>query len=144
MALITVDDIYSRIYEGNINEITRDDGSLITRAIDAAITEVKMYLGRYDLVSLFGTADTDATVTDTFLRNLCVDVAVWRLVLLGNANISYEVSKDTYEMAVKTLKDIQKGIAAPDAWPYRDTTDQDAPNGDSIEWTSNEQVNFHF
>ena len=139
MALITLEDLYSRIYPENANEITRGDDTLMLRAINAAISEAKMYLSRFDLVALFGTASTDPTVVDTFLQNLCVDIAVFRLVLLSNPGIDYDVAESCYKMAIATLKNIQQGYGNPDGWPYRDTTGQTAPNGSAVSASYNKK-----
>jgi hypothetical protein len=115
MPIITADDIYSRIYQEIVDEITRDESALTDRAISAGISETKGYLSRFDLVQLFGNDIADppvaATIADDFLKNLCIDISVWRLVLLGNPNIKYEPAKATYEFAVATLKNIQKDHA---------------------------------
>lgn len=132
MAIITTEDIYSRIYEEIVTEITRDTETLVTRAINAAISEVKMYLSRYDLTALFGTTEDEPTVEDIFLKSLCVDVAVWQLVKLGHPSIDYEHTKSCYEMAIAALKNIQAGKAMPDGWPYKETSGQTSPNGNAV------------
>ena len=132
MPLITATDIYSRIYEEIADAITREESDLVDRAIDRSITEVKMYLSRWDLLALFGDDVTEPTVTDTFLKDLCVDIAVYRLVLLGNPNIKFETAKECYKESVRTLEKLQAGKMQPTGWPYKDTTGETAPQGDSI------------
>lgn len=134
--LLQIADIYSRIYKEIVDEITRaeadaEENELITRAITAAEQEARMYLSRYDLVKLFGTADDAPEVIDTFLKNMCVDIACWQLVKLGHPSLSYDHSKTCYDDAIATLKAIQKGNASPE-WPYRDTTGQTAPQGSAV------------
>ena len=140
--IVSYDDIYSRIYEEIIDEITREQTSLLDRAISTAIQEVKGYLSRFDLTQLFGDGTNNATVQSTWLNTICVDVAVYRLVLLGNPNIKFEVAKETYDSARDTLKSIQKGFIMPvddtnKPWPYKDTTGETAPQGDSVYIRSN-------
>jgi len=139
MLLIQIEDLYSRIYEEAVDEITRENEALAQRAINAAISEAKMFLSRYDVAALFGTADTDPTVQDDFLKNIVIDIAVWRLVLLCNVGIDYDRTERCYEMTIRNLRDIQKGNANPDGWPYRDTTGQTAPQGSSVDASYNKK-----
>ncbi len=136
MPLITPTDIYNCIYEEIVDEIVREQNNITLRAIDGAIEEAKMYLSKYDLAALFGTPDTEPSVTAIFLKNICVDLAIWQLIRLGNPNIRYEDAKFNYESARQKLRDIQSGKAMPDGWPYRDTTNDTTPNGSAVEWTS--------
>ncbi len=122
MPLITIPDIYNRIYQEVVDEITRDSDATTQAAIDAAVGEAKMYLSKYDVSALFGDALTDPVNPDQFLKNICVDIAVYRLVLLANPNIKYEVALASYELAIKSLRAIQKGEAVPAGWPVADTT----------------------
>ena len=131
--IIEPQDIYSRIYRENVALITQEDEELIYRAIAAAISEVKMYLSRYDLPALFGDGHSAAPVSDMFLKNLCVDIAVWRLLLLGCPGISHATARECYESALNYLRDIQAMRASPDGWPYRDTTASTAPQGNTVE-----------
>jgi hypothetical protein len=100
-------------------EITRSDGgALATEAIGTAISEVKIYLSRYDLVQLFGdsVAGTSATFTDILLTRMVKDIAAWHLLQLSNPNYLYESAKQRYDQAISTLTRIQKGVGAPQ-WP---------------------------
>ena len=130
--LLTTADIYSRIYEEIVNEITRDEDDLVTRALTAAEQEAKMYLSRYDLTALFGTTDDAPATRDIYLVNICTDIACWNLVKLGHPSVKYDHSENCYKMAIDALKNIMKGMAQPDGWQYRETTGQTAPNGSSV------------
>lgn len=132
MPFLTIEDLYTRIYEENVDTITRENDSIAERALSSAIQEVKMYLSRYNILALFGDADTEPTVNDEYLKTLCIDIAVYRLIALCNVEIDYEKAKDTYSMTLQTLKNIQKGLAQPEGWPYKDTTGQTAPQGNSV------------
>ncbi len=144
MAIINIQDIYSSVYEEIVTEITREETELVDRAITRATDEAKMYLSRWDLMALFGDDDTAPTVNDTFLKDICVDIAVYRLVLLGAPNIKLETAKEGYKDAVRSLEKLQAGRMQPDGWPYKDTTGETAPNGNSIEWSSNARRRNHF
>jgi hypothetical protein len=144
MALITITDLYSRIYEDIVTEITREETALCDRAISAAIQEVKMYLSKFDLVVLFGNDTTEPTIDDMFLKNICVDIAVWNLVKLGTPNIKSELTHEIYDAAIKTLTNIKNNGLQPDGWAYKDTTEETAAPGDAIFATSNTKRNNHF
>lgn len=144
MAYLVKADLYTVIYQAIIEEITRTDDTIITRAIDAGIKEVKSYLSRWDLTALFGAGATAPTVTDEWLKALTKDVVAWNIVKLANPNINYEHLRNCYMDAIKTLEKLQKGMMQPDGWPYKDTTGQTAPDGDRITYSSNTKKSTHF
>ena len=115
-------DLNNLIYPEIQNEITRNDGgALATAAIAMAIEEVQIYLSRYDLVQLFGAPTASPPTSATFpvpnlLKQFIIKIAAWNLITLCNANVLYESMKDGYEHTIHTLRDIQKGIGAPQ-WP---------------------------
>lgn len=142
MPIITTADLATNIYPEIISEITRNDSSIADRAIAAAIQEAKMYLSRYDLLQLFGSDDTDATVHDEYLNSLVRAIACWHLVLLSNTGIDHAAFRTSYEDALNALKSIMAGQAQPQGWPYLDTTETiPAPDGDAISWQSNPKRN---
>jgi len=137
MPIITSTDLATNIYAEIITEITRADTTITDRAINAAILEAKMYLGRYDLLQLFGTDTTSPPVQDEYLKTLVKDLACWHLVRLSNTGIDYTAYRTAYQDAVTALKNIQSGQAEPQGWPYQDTRSETAPPGDAISWHSN-------
>lgn len=134
--LVQPSDLNTAIYQETLDEITRADDTLLTRAIAAAISQTKFYLGRYDLLQLFGSDTVDPTVKDPYLKTLVVDLAAWQVIKLANPNIDYNHLRTCYDDAIEILKSIMKGQANPDGWPYVDTTGETAPNGDAIEYSS--------
>ena len=152
MSIIAAADIYKRIYREIVVEITRFDGAeeddtdneILNTAIDAAIKEAKMYLSRFDLIALFGDGETEPTIDDPLLKNICIDLAIWRLVLLGSPSISFEVNETAYKSAIKSLEAIRSGNAVPEGWTYKDTTGETAAQGDAITWSSNTKRQNHF
>lgn len=143
-SIISIDDLYARIYEEEVNEITRENDNIATRAINAAIEEAKMYLSRYDIPALFGTDTEEPTVRSPMLKDICTDLAVWRLVQLANPGIDYKQAKESYDASARTLRDIQALRAMPDGWPYRDTTGQTAPEGSTVSASYNRKRNNDF
>jgi len=135
--LVQPADMATVIYQEIIDEITRNDYTILSRAIASAIAEAKMYLSRYDLIQLFGSDTIDPTLPDEYLKSLVKDLAAWHVIKLSNANLDYNHIRSCYEDAVSTLKMIQRGQSNPEGWPYKETTGQTAPNGDSVEYSSN-------
>ena len=144
MPIITSADLATNIYAEIITEITRADTTITDRAIATAIQEAKMYLGRFDLVQLFGTDIAAATVTDEYLKSLVKDIACWHLLRLSNTGVDYTVFRTAYQDAISALKTIMNGQAQPQGWPYLDTTGQTAPPGDAITWNSNPKRNNYY
>jgi hypothetical protein len=137
--IIAPADLYTSMYPEVQTLITRGDSTIAVKAISSAISEVKMYLSKYDLVQLFGDPvnNTAATFTDELLNDYVKNIAVWYLLRLANPNVDMSVAVTYYEKAISSLRAIQKGMAQPDGWPYKDTTGETAPQGDSIYSHSN-------
>jgi hypothetical protein len=92
-----------------------------------------MWLSQYDLVALFGdeTQAVSATLDDAFLKEIVKAISVWYLLRLANVNVDMALALTWYEKAIGNLSNIQKGKMSP-AWPYADTTDFTAPDGDAF------------
>jgi phage gp36-like protein len=142
MAYLQKDDLATHLYGENIDEITRNSDLLVTIAINAAISEAKSYLNKYNLDLLFGDPPTPA---DENLRNKVKDLACWHLVSLANPNINYEVFRDRYEKSLRWFEFVMKGQMDPQGWPYKED-DADTPynEGGSISWTSETKRTTNF
>ena len=117
---------------------------LVTKAINAAVAEVKSYLSRYDLLALFGDDDT-AAFDDEHLKNIVKDVAVWHLLRLANPSIDLALFRTIYEDAIKWLVLVQKGQADPAGWPYKqDDPDTAFDESAGIQWSSNPKRRQHY
>jgi phage gp36-like protein len=145
VTIIVKTDLYTRLYEEVINEITRDDDSIVANAIDNAIAEAKMYLSQFELIALFGSVenDTAATFTDKALSNLLKDIAAWQLVSLCNVAVNYEAIRSRYKDAIATLTKIQSGQVNP-MWPYRNPENDTAPDPLNITIQSNPLRNNYY
>lgn len=145
MPFLTKDNLTTHIYPEILDEITRGDDTKATTAISNAITEVKAYLGKYDLLKLFGSETAEPTVTDEWLKDLVKDVACWRLIKLANPNIDVAMLRTGYEDTIKTLDKIQKGLIDPEGWPYKPINPQtNFPEGSSVAYSSNTKRRNHF
>jgi len=144
MPLITQADLGTHLYADVLNEITRADSTIVSRAIDAATQEAKMYLGRYDLLQLFGSDTVAPTVQDEYLKSLLKDIACWHIIRLANANVDYNAYRTAYQDAIAVLKSIMCGDANPEGWPYRDPSADSFPDGDDVSWCSNPKRENYF
>lgn len=143
--LITISDMKTHLYDEYMDEITRDDDTIVQTAIDRAIAQAKGYCSRYNLAAIFGTSGVDATVNDPQLKGIVKDLALWHLLQLSNPNIEMSRAQAAYEYAVSWLKDVQRGQVMPEGWTYHDTsTDPDPPQGNSVTYSSNPKRRNHF
>lgn len=140
MAYLSRQDFESHIYADIISEIIRDNESLIDQAVNAAISLAKSYLRKYDLEKLFS-----EQVVDENLKDKVKDLACWKLARLANPNINLELFKTLHDDAVAWFRDIMKGNADPDGWPYKED-DPATPyvENSSVAWNSNRKRTQHF
>lgn len=144
MAYLLKADLGTLLYGENIEEITREDDTLVDEAIAVGIAEAKSYLSRFDLPKLFDDADADF-VDDKNLKQKVKSLVAWQLVLLANPNINLTLFRTNYEDAIKWLEKVQSGKADPDGWPYKpDDTETGHIEGSSIEARSNVKRENHF
>jgi hypothetical protein len=144
MPVITTSELDTHIYTEVLNEIVRNNISLADKAIATAESEAKMYLGRFDLLALFGDEQNAPLVQDEFLKHLLKDMACWYIIRLANPVIDYRSFRDAYENAIRTLEKIMEGQADPAEWPLKETTEEDLPGSTSVSWSSNPKRNNYF
>ena len=144
MPIIKPADLETNLYAEIINEITRGDDAITQRAISAAVQETKQYLARYDLLQLFGDENTDPTIQDEYLKLLVKNIACWHLLSLSPNGIDETSFRRAYEDALSGLRAIMNGQAQPEGWPYKDTSENSTPTGDSISWSSNAKRSNYF
>jgi hypothetical protein len=141
MAFLTKADLASHIYADIIDEIIRGNDALADKAINAAVSEAKSYLRKYDLTVIF-----DPSFEDENLKDKVKDLACWKLVKLANPNIDMNLFKTLYDDAISWLRDIMKGQADPDGWPYKsDNPDTPVSEQDNdVTYSSNKKRWQHF
>jgi phage gp36-like protein len=149
MAFLVKTDLKTHLYSEILDEITRDDDTIIDNCISRSIQEVKSYLSRYDLLQMFGDSNTASVLTGDVLdhlKNLVKDVACWHLVKLANPNVNMELFKQVYDDTIKFLNLVAAGKADPEGWIYK--ADDPATNpyneNDFIQFTSNTKRTQHF
>lgn len=145
MAYLVKEDLYAKIYQEIIEEIVRDNATVIPKAISSAIAETKSYLSRFDLVAMFGNDTVEATVQDDYLKDIVSDIACWNIIKLANPNINMELFRTSYEDAIKFLEKVMKGQASPDGWIYKSDNSGTTINENStVQWSSNKKRRHDF
>jgi len=139
MSYLSKSEISTHLYIDNVDVITRGDDTIVTAAIDAAISEAKGYLSAFDRTAIFA-AEADAR--NALLLTFVKDIAAWHLLNLCNAGSDLKLRQDRYERAVEWLKQVQKGNVSPDL-PVIAPTDGTTPL-QGISFGSNEKRESHF
>lgn len=129
------------MYEEVVNEITRNDDSIIDDAIDTAIDEIKGYLRKYDLATCMDNVAPDDR--NKKLLSVCKDLSAWYLINLCNVNIDYDKRRDAYDNGIMWLSGVQKGTIVP-ILPLPATDAQNPQANQSVKWSSNTKRNNHF
>lgn len=130
MAFITPEELETHLYKENIEAISREDETLLTAAIDAALQEAYGYLGAYDRKKIF---EATGRQRNALLLIFVKDIAVWHFVNLCNAGTDLQLRQDRYERAVAWLRQVQKSDVKPDL-PVMDE------DGDGIPDTAGEYI----
>ncbi len=107
----TKDELKSHMNINDIDVITDNDNAIADGAIDTAISEVKGYLGKYNIQAIFAARGEDR---HPLLLTFVKDIAVWHLIVLSNYKADQELRKDRYTRAVSWLKGVQAGDITPD------------------------------
>ena len=108
---ITKEELKTHMNVDNIDVITDGDDTLVTAAIDGAVSEAKGYLLSYDADTIFAaTGSSRHSLLLTFVK----DIAVWHLMALSNYQADLALREKRYDRAVSWLKAVQKGDVTPD------------------------------
>ncbi len=107
MAFLTATELNTHIYDYQLAQITENDLTIANTAIQAAIAEVKLYIGtRYDTATIFSqTGDS----RNQLILDITKTVAVYKIIRLANPDIIYERYHDAYTEAISLLKAIASG-----------------------------------
>lgn len=141
MPYLTKEELTTHIYEGVMNEISRDDDAVIQSAIDAAIEEAGGYLKpRYDTVAVF---IAEGSNRNPVLLYFVKDIAKWHFISLSNPNIDLALAQVRYDRAVKWLREVQAGITNP-GLPVPSLASDGTNPKTGVQWTSNLKRNNQF
>ena len=136
---ITKEEIKTHLYDYQIDQITDDDDTIVTSAIDTAVAEVKSYLAnRYDVATIFAATGENRSALVVEHVKVCT---VWHLLLLRNVDAIYERYEKAYEHTITFLKQVADGLLSPDL-PYLQT-DTGGPAG-TIQLNSNPKFTHSF
>jgi len=139
MAYLEPAEIKTHLYGPIVDEISREDESILQSAIDAGISEAQGYLTAYDTLSIYsatGTARHPALLLYT------KDIVVWHYIQLSNPAVEMELRKYRYEQAIAWLQKVQKGQTNPNL-PYPAEPPASEANN-YIKWGSNIKRNNNF
>lgn len=139
MAFLTAYELQTHLYKENIELISRDDDTILTAAIDAAIQEAYGYLGAFDRDKIFNASGSER---NALLLIFIKDIAVWHFVNLCNAGTDLELRQDRYERAISWFRQVQKSEVKPNL-PEIDKSSGDVPAREYI-YGSNPKRNQHF
>ncbi len=121
MAYILKADLLTKILEDELDEITRDDDTILANALSAAEAELRTYLyDSYDVVAIFAATGTDR---HQLLVQLGADIAIYYLVARLQAGQDTDDRKSRYDRAITWLKAAQKSETYADL-PRRTETVQ--------------------
>lgn len=125
MAFITPEELETHLYKENVDVISREDETILTAAVDAAIQEAYGYLGAYDREKIF---NAEGKERNALLLLFTKDIAVWHFINLCNAGTDLELRQDRYDRACAWLRQVQKGETKPNL-PIVDEDEDGKPDG---------------
>lgn len=128
MAFLTPEELRTHLYKENIDTIAREDETIVTAAIDAAIEEASGYLGAYDREKIFS---AEKEQRNALLLIFVKDIAVWHFVNLCNAGTDLQLRQDRYERAIAWLRSVQRSETRPNL-PVPEDADGDGNPDPSV------------
>jgi phage gp36-like protein len=139
---VTAGELKTHMYEEVVNEITRNDDSIIEDAIDTALDEIKGWCSKYNIDTYL------ATITPSNrnkkLLSVAKDLSAWYLLHLCNVTIDYDKWKDLYDAGVMWLSQVQKGNIVLNLPLATIPGTSPAQNVNPIKWSSNTKRNNHY
>lgn len=106
MAFIEKADLKLSILVDELDQIVREDDTIIDQAISAAEAEMRAYLyDSYDVDAIFSKIGDNR---HQLLVKYCVDIAIWGIVAATQAGQDLEDRKSRYDRACAWLKMVRK------------------------------------
>ena len=131
---VTIEELKTHLFDYQVDQITNNDDTIVTSAIDTAVAEVKSYLAnRYDVATIFAQSGTNRSALIVDHVKVC---AVYHLLLLCNVDAIYERYEKAYDRSIDFLHKVADGLLSPDL-PYLQT-DTGSPAG-TIQLHSNKK-----
>ncbi len=141
MPFLTVHELETHLYKESVSVIARNDDTILTAAVDAAIAEAYCYLGAYDREAIFA---AEGAARNALLLTFVKDIAVWHFINLSNAGCDLELRQNRYDRAVAWLRQVQKGEAKPALPVVDDDGDGKSDAAGEYIYGSNPKRNQHF
>lgn len=104
MSYLNIEDMYTHIYQENMDAISRGDDAVMLSAIDAAIEEASGYLTKYDTQKIFAARGSER---NAILLLFIKDIAAWHFVNLCNAGVDLDLREKRYDRAIEWLRNNQ-------------------------------------
>lgn len=104
MGYLTKDEMYTHIYEEDIDAISHGDDYDIETAIATAIDEATSYLVKYDYKKIFSARGKDRS---PMVLSCVKDITAWHFCIKNNAGVDIELMQTRYEKAIEWLKNNQ-------------------------------------
>ena len=116
-----------------IDQISREDETIVTGAIASSIIEMKGYLSsRFNVDSIFS---QDGENRDQLLIALLSDMVIYELIDIIPAGIDIDDRRARYKRAITWLEDVQAGTINADLPKLVD--DENNPTTNKVEYSSN-------
>ncbi|DBA55125.1 DUF1320 family protein [Porphyromonas gingivalis] len=141
MAFLTPQELETHLYKEHIEVISREDTTILSAAIDAAVSEAKGYLAAFDRERIFTATGGQR---NALLLIFVKDIAVWHFVNLCNAGTDLSLRQDRYDRAIAWLKAVQKGDVSPDLPRLDADGDGQADMAGAVQFGSNPKRVQHF
>lgn len=133
MTFINKTDLKRTIRPELVEQISRQDDTIVTGSIETAIVEMKSYLqNRFDVDTIFAQTGDDR---NQLLVSLACDITVYQIVGVIPAGIDLEDRRSRYKRALAWLKDVRDGVINANLPPILDSELNDTTN--AVEYGSN-------
>ena len=140
MAYLTKEEIKTHLYGPVVDEISREDDTILQSAIDAATAEARGYLTAYDMDAIFAAV---GNLRNPILLLYIKDITVWHYIQLANPAVEMELRLKRYERAIKFLQEIQSGKVNP-SLPYPAAPPEPGERTSYLKYGGIEKRNYDF
>lgn len=133
---VEVNEMESKIYKYQLDQITQENEALIIVAIEAAIEETSSYLSeRYDTKKIFEAQGKDR---NAHLLNVVKTLALWQIIQLSSVDILYNRVQEEYDRSINWLNRVSLGRVSP----HLPTLDAEQTEGFYLECNSQQNNDY--
>lgn len=128
---ITIDDLYSKVRQSDLRQITGGNDSVSLHAIGYAVGLIRSYLGgRYDTERIFS---AQGEQREGMLVSIAVDIAIYEIVAICQPNIDLTDRRERRNQAVEYLRQVRDD-SLPTGWPLLPEPDPGEGSGGPVEY----------